>query len=330
MLKEIAVLGAGSWGTALAYRLAQNGLHVRLWGRHSEHMLALADSRENKRYLPGCILPESMTFYSDLSAAVDGISDILLVTPSHAFSEMLQALSPLLSQPRIAWASKGFDPETHGLLDGAVKKVFPNCVMAVLSGPSLAAEVGANLPTAVAVASNDAAFADDLVAAFHADTFRVYRNDDMTGVELCSALKNVLAIAAGIADGMGLGANARSALITRGLVEMRRLCACFSAQESTLMGLAGLGDLLLTATDDRSRNRRFGLAIGAGSSIDAAKGGIDQVIEGMQACFHLHKIILREGLDMPITSEVYAILYEGRQPEEALSRLLWRQAKVEL
>lgn len=329
---SIAVIGAGSWGTALAVRLALNGCDVRLWGRDEASMQRLQETRENKRYLPDCTLPDNITCCSDLSVAIDGADDWLLVVPSKAFDDTLQQLQHLRGGrfSRIAWASKGLDPSTHRFLDEVVKRYFPDAPMAVLSGPSFAAEVALSCPTAVVVAGTDSAWVQQLIDCFHADRFRVYENHDMVGVELCGALKNVLAIAAGIADGMGLGSNARAALLTRGMAEMRRLATYFGADSDTLMGLAGFGDLMLTAMDDRSRNRRFGLALGKGQSLDEAKGGIDQVIEGMVACEIIYQLAQAQSLSLPITEQVYAICYESRSSQDALTQLMSREPGSEV
>ncbi len=329
---SIAVIGAGSWGTALAMRLGLNGCDVRLWGRDVAAMQQMQETRENQRYLPGCILPDTITCHADLAAAIDGANDWLLVVPSKAFDETLSCLQKLAQGrfPRIAWASKGLDPNTHRFLDEVVKRYFPDVPMAVLSGPSFAAEVAQSCPTAVVVAGTEGGWLKDLSDCFNADRFRVYENHDMAGVELCGALKNILAIAAGISDGMGLGSNARAALLTRGMAEMRRLATFFDADPDTLMGLAGFGDLLLTAMDDRSRNRRFGLALGKGQSVDDAKGGIDQVIEGMVACEIVYRLAQAQSLSLPIIEQVYAICYESRSPQDALAQLMSREPGSEV
>ncbi len=325
--KKIAVIGAGSWGTALSISLAKNGVSVRLWGRNKDLMQHMQAERENTRYLPACPLPSQIHCFHDLAEATDGVDDWLLVVPSSAFSDTLEQLQSLHPDktPRISWASKGLDPVSQRFLDETVKRYFPKSPLAVLSGPSFAIEVAQSCPTAVVVAGTESSWVQDLIALFHADRFRVYENTDMIGVELCAALKNVLAIAAGISDGMQLGSNARAALLTRGMVEMRRLAAYFGAKPETLMGLAGLGDLMLTAMDDRSRNRRFGLALGRGQSVEEARGGIDQVVEGMVACRIVHDIMQAQSLSLPITEQVYAICYESRSPAEALNFLMNRE-----
>lgn len=327
---SVVMLGAGSWGTALAWRLATNGVAVRLWGRDPEQMCLMQESRENQRYLPGAMFPDSLQCFSDLGEALHGVTDWIIAVPSHAFANFLQQLQPFVtSSVRIAWVTKGLDQAHHRPLHETVASAFPGVSMAALSGPSLAAEVAQGLPTAISVAGNDDSFNQALAQYFHAAEFRVYQNPDLIGVELCAALKNVLAIGAGIGDGLGLGANARAALITRGLVEMRRLCAALGGQAETLSGLAGLGDLLLTATDDRSRNRRFGLALGRGQSSEEALAEIGQVVEGQANCLHAYKLASSLGVSAPITEQVYRVVHEGLAPAEAVRELMQRDPTVE-
>ncbi|HEY5720448.1 MAG TPA: NAD(P)H-dependent glycerol-3-phosphate dehydrogenase, partial [Gammaproteobacteria bacterium] len=278
----IAVLGAGSWGTALAIRLAHNGNPTRLWGHDPDEVAPLARDRVNARYLPGAPFPAGLDATADLAAALAGVRDVLVAVPSHAFAETLGRLAGHApAGMRVAWATKGLEPETGRLLSEVAAERLPAAqALAVVSGPTFAREVAAGLPTAVTVAANRRAFADALTRRLHAETFRAYTSRDLVGVQLGGAVKNVLAIAAGIADGLGFGANARAALITRGLAEMLRLGRALGARRDTFMGLAGLGDLVLTCTDDQSRNRRFGLALGRGTPPARALAEIGQVVEG--------------------------------------------------
>lgn len=332
----IAVLGAGSWGTALAIQLCRAGGAVTLWGHEPELMTAISAARCNERYLPGVPLPESLTLTSDLASALSDVRDVLIVVPSHAFRAVLNAVQPLLTRPatgsaRILWATKGLESGSGKLLHEVTRDVLGDDVpIAVVSGPTFALEVAHGLPTAVTVASTDKTFAADMAARLHSQTFRAYTSDDVPGVEVGGAVKNVLAIAAGIADGLGYGANARTALITRGLAEMMRLGETLHGQRETFMGLTGLGDLVLTCTDDQSRNRRLGLALGKGESLEDALAAIDQVVEGVQTAREVHDLALIQGVDMPITEQVYAVLYEGRKPKEAVQALLNRDLKAEL
>lgn len=329
--EPIAVIGAGSWGTALALLLARNGNPVRLWGNEPERQRAMQVDRVNARYLPGEVFPENLRVDLTLEACVEGVEDVLVVVPSHAFRSVLQQLKPLVSPSvRIVWGSKGLDPQTKHVLYDVVQAVFSDQTPAVvLAGPSFAAEVAAGLPTAVSVAGNNPEFLQDCIDRFHNDRFRLYVNDDMLGVQLCGALKNILAIAVGIADGLSLGANARAALITRGLAEMTRLNLALGGQERTLMGLAGIGDLVLTCTDNQSRNRRFGLALGQGLDAETAKQHIGQEIEGATNTQQVYALAHSLNVEMPITENVYRILHEGAAPMDVLAELLSRGLKHE-
>jgi glycerol-3-phosphate dehydrogenase (NAD(P)+) len=331
------VLGAGSWGTALAIQLLRHGEPVTLWGHDAEHMSAIAEQGSNERYLPGIILPESLQLEPDLEKAVKGVQNILVAVPSHAFRSVLVAIQPFLSgTSRLIWATKGLEAGSGKLLHEVAKEVLDEIYpLAVMSGPTFAREVAEGLPTAVTVASQNEKFALEMADRFHSETFRAYTSEDVIGVEIGGAVKNVLAIAAGIADGLGFGANTRTALITRGLAEMMRLGEALGDKESmvqreTFMGLAGLGDLVLTCTDNQSRNRRLGLALGKGENIKEALAQIDQVVEGVQTAREVFDLAQREGVDMPITEQVYGVLYEGRSPREAVYDLLARVQKAEL
>lgn len=325
------VLGAGSWGTALAVLLARNGQPTSLWGRDAAQMAQLAASGCNQRYLPGIQLPPALRVSHELPVAAAQARDFLLAVPSHAFRFTLEQIVPFLKpDSRLIWATKGFEPESGKLLHQIVADVFAERYpVAVISGPTFAAEVAKGLPTAVTVASPSAEFAAELALRLRSDSFRAYTSQDMVGVEVGGAVKNVLAIAAGISDGLGFGANARAALITRGLSEVMRLGVALGGQRETLMGLAGLGDLVLTCTDDQSRNRRFGLALGRGEDMAAARRSIAQVIEGTSAAQEAWRLAQTLGIEMPITEQVYQVLYHGRAPREAVGLLLQRELKSE-
>ncbi|WP_371187701.1 NAD(P)H-dependent glycerol-3-phosphate dehydrogenase [Thalassotalea maritima] len=329
---DISVIGAGSYGTALAFCFARNGHKTLLWGRNTEHAAEMRKSRSNERYLPGFTFPDSLIVESDLEAVVKASHNILLVVPSHAFADMLKQIKPMLSSKhRLAWATKGLDPE-HGRLlrDVAVEVVGEDMPLAVLSGPTFAKEMAAGLPTAISVAATNDAFAKSLADLLHCDrTFRVYQNDDFIGVQLGGAVKNVIAIGAGMADGMGFGANARTALITRGLAEMSRLGAALGAKPSTFMGMAGLGDLVLTCTDNQSRNRRFGLALGSGETVEHAMTTIGQVVEGYRNTKEVHMLAKRHQVEMPIVEQIYQVLYQDKPAKEAALDLLGRDRKHE-
>lgn len=328
----IAVLGAGSWGTALAVLLAHNGNAVRLWSWEKHHVEAMAKDRCNQEFLAGIDFPDNISVYHDLAAAVADIDDILIVVPSHAFRTLLQSLKPLLStSARIAWATKGFDSASGELLSEVTKAELGNsCPLAVLSGPSFALEVATFKPTAVTLAATDENFGAALRDRFHCHTFRIYLSDDLIGVQIGGAVKNVLAIAVGISDGMSFGANTRAALITRGLAEMIRLGVAMGGRQETFMGLAGVGDLVLTCTDDQSRNRRYGLAIGRGVTVDAAKNQIKQVVEGSENVAIVHELAAKYHVDMPISEQVHAIVSGKESASEALNKLLARTPKYEV
>ena len=330
-IDAIAVLGAGSWGTALALQLARNGRQVRLWGRNPDDLSKLDADRENARYLPGAAFPDTLTVVSDLAACVDGLNDVLISVPSHGLRETLLLVKPALERgARICWATKGFELATGKLPHQVAAEVLgDDRPMAVLSGPTFAKEVGAGLPTAMTVAANDEQFAEDLALAFSDQSFRAYTSDDMVGVEVGGAVKNVLAIGAGISDGLGFGANTRIALINRGLAEMTRLGVALGAQTETFLGLAGMGDLVLTCTDDLSRNRRMGLALAAGKSIDEAQTEIQQVVEGVLAAKAVEQVAASTGVEMPICHQIYRILYEDASPREAVGALMARSLKAE-
>ena len=329
---KITVLGAGSYGTALAICLARNGHKTLLWGRDESHVAAMAQDRENSKYLADCPFPETLTLEADLIKAVQASENILVVVPSHAFADMLKQIKPVLTgNEKIAWATKGLDPETGGLLQDVARKVLGDSVsLAVLSGPTFAKEMASGLPTAISLSSEDDFFVSELSDLLHCEKlFRVYSNKDFIGVQLGGAVKNVIAIAAGIADGIGFGANARTALITRGLAEMTRLGLALKAEPATFMGMAGLGDLVLTCTDNQSRNRRFGLALGQGSEVEEAIANIGQVVEGYRNTKEVYMLAQRYGVEMPIVEQVYQVLYNSKNAKLAAAALLSRDRKFE-
>ncbi|GLP97776.1 NAD(P)H-dependent glycerol-3-phosphate dehydrogenase [Paraferrimonas sedimenticola] len=329
---DIVVLGAGSYGTALAISLANNGHKVLIWGHLPEHMEALARDRSNQEFLPDIPFPDTLQPEPDLAKALAATRNVLVVVPSHVFGLVLKQAQPhLRDDARLVWATKGLEPETGRLLkDVAHDALGDKYPLAVLSGPTFAKELAAGLPTAIAVASPDQSFAQDLVELLHCkNRFRVYINDDFVGLQLGGAVKNVIAIGAGMSDGIGFGANARTALITRGLVEMGRLGEALGAQPGTFMGMSGLGDLVLTCTDNQSRNRRFGLALGQGADIDQAQEEIGQVVEGYRNTKEVYVLAQRMGVEMPIVEQIYQVLYQGKPATEAAKVLLSRVPKSE-
>ncbi|MCD6055991.1 MAG: hypothetical protein K0R12_953 [Gammaproteobacteria bacterium] len=327
---RLSVIGAGSWGTALALVAARNQHPVLLYGHDPNSVAELIHARQNKRYLPGILFPDELKPTADLAQAVQSASDVLVAVPSHVFGECIRQLIPLVkSHQRICWATKGLDPNSGDLLHTLVHKHLPSLACGVLSGPSFAAEAAKGLPTAVVVASENPGLIEVMTTYFHSPVFRVYGNTDVIGVEIGGAVKNVLAIAAGLSDGLGFGANARAALITRGLQEIIRLGRSLGARSDTLMGLAGMGDLVLTCTDNQSRNRRFGVAIGQGQDSRQAQATIGQVVEGFSNAKAVCQLAKEKGVDMPIVAEVYAILYENKSPLDAVNALMARKPTVE-
>jgi len=327
----IAVLGAGSWGTALAVLIAHNGYRTFLWGHDAARQARLVHERENARYLPGVRFPDNLIIREDLNETVEEASHLLLVVPSHAFRATLDAIKPRLSKDSIiAWATKGIEPATGRLLSQVAKDVLgDDRELGVISGPTFAKEVAQGLPTAVTVAARDTVTAEAIAAWLRNDRVRVYTSTDLIGVELGGATKNVLAIATGISDGLGLGANARAALITRGLAEMRRLNEALGGKPETVMGLAGIGDLVLTSTDNQSRNRQLGLALGKGRQLATILGEIGQVVEGVVAAREVLGLAKRLQVDMPITEQVCRVLFEGVTPQVAVEVLLRREPRQE-
>jgi len=327
---SVAVLGAGSWGTALAAVLARNGVPTTLWGRDAQALVAMQATHRNTRYLPEMELAESLAYQPDLHAAVRGAQVLLIVTPSHAFAELIERIAADVAPGAgIAWATKGFDPASGRFLHEIVAERLPGVPAAIVTGPSFAREVAQGLPTAVTVHSTNGAFAHTVAELLHSTRFRAYTGSDVIGAELGGAMKNVLAVATGVADGMQLGLNARAGLITRGLNEMLRLGAAIGARPETLMGLAGLGDLVLTCTGDLSRNRRLGLALGRGVSLKDAVAQIGQVVESIETVDTVMRLANRHGLELPISHGVQRVLHEEITPTEGMRELLARERKPE-
>jgi glycerol-3-phosphate dehydrogenase (NAD(P)+) len=330
-MRPIVVLGAGSWGTALAIQFARGGGPTVLWGRAEDEPEKIARERENVRYLPGAKFPASLHIEPDLGKALAQGDDVVLVVPSSVLRAVLGEIKPKLGPgARVAWASKGFELATGKLPHQVAQEVLgPDVPIAVLSGPTFAKEVGQGLPTAIAVASPDEAFARSLAERISSGGFRAYTQSDIVGVEIGGAVKNVLAIATGCSDGLGYGSNSRVFLISRGLAELVRLGVALGAKRETLMGLAGLGDLVLTCTDDQSRNRRFGRALAAGKPVDQAIAEIGQVVEGYHAAEAVHLVAGKHGVDMPICRFVFDVLHGGVPLEEVVKAMLSREVTPE-
>ena len=326
-----AVLGAGSWGTALSMQLLRSGSRAVLWDWNREHIEAIGKARCNKQFLPDFPLPDGLLVEPELESAVRMAAEILIVVPSHAFVGILEQIKPWLKPGQgVAWACKGLEPGTGQFLHEPAQKLFGDeRPLAVVTGPSFAKEVAADLPTAVTVAGTEPAYCAKVASALHGGNFRAYTSDDIIGAELGGSVKNVLAVATGICDGMGLGNNTRAALVTRGLVEMMRLGRALGARDQTLTGLTGMGDLVLTCTGDLSRNRRLGLALGAGKTVEAAVAEIGQVVEGVQTSEEVWRLARRHGVEMPIAEQVYGIIHQGRDPYQSVRELLSREQKHE-
>jgi len=327
----ITVLGAGSWGTALAIQLARDARPTVLWGRAEDQPELLAAERCNQRYLPDARFPDELAIEPVLEKAVRGTDDLLVCVPSVAFRQVLDSINPHLAvSSRVAWATKGFEQQTGKLPHEVARDVLgEKRPLAVLSGPTFAREVGAGLPTAMTIAATDIDFGNSLAERISNHQFRAYTSDDIIGVEVGGAVKNVIAIAAGISDGLGFGANTRIALISRGLIEMTRLGVALGAKATTFTGLSGMGDLTLTCTDDQSRNRRMGLALAGGRSPDEIASEIGQVVEGVYAAKSVHEVAARKDIEMPICEQVYRILYAGAMPSDAVTALMSRALKSE-
>jgi glycerol-3-phosphate dehydrogenase (NAD(P)+) len=327
----VAVLGAGSWGTALALLLARNGRPALLWGNDAAQQARLERERLNSVYLPGIPFPAGLSVQHVLAETVKSSSRFLIAVPSHGFRATLAALQPLLPADAVlAWATKGLEPGSGKLLSRVAAEVLGDrASLAVISGPTFAREVALNMPSALTVASERETAAEEVSTWLRNDRVRVYTSRDVAGVQLGGAIKNVMAIAAGISDGLGFGANARAALITRGLAELTRLGVAMGGQKETFMGLAGAGDLILTCTDNASRNRRVGLALGQGRRLAEILADLGQEAEGVATARELYQLAKKLHVDMPITEQVYRVLYENLPPQAAVEALLRREPRSE-
>lgn len=326
---KITILGAGAWGTALAISLSAHH-SLTLWARDRRQIDAITGARENTRYLPGFSLRDSIALSADVTQAINGAELILAVVPTSGFRALMIALTQAGNTAPIVWACKGFEPSGAKLLHQvAAETLHADVPRGVLSGPSFAQEVAQGLPCALTLASSDAAFAQEVAARLNNHHLRVYSSSDVVGVELGGAVKNVMAIAAGISDGMGFGLNARAALITRGLAEITRLGLALGGRLETFMGLAGVGDLILTCTGDLSRNRSVGLQLAQGQALQAILEQLGHTAEGVHTCAEVLRMAEQVKVEMPITREVYRVMFEGLSPRQALEDLLAREPKPE-
>lgn len=328
-MAEIAILGAGSWGTAVAVHLARNGHHIHLWDRDENKLRQMQATRINAAYLPSILLPPNIIFHTDLKNCAAHASSFFIAVPSQGFVDLLTQLAPQLTpNSLVMWGTKGL-VNSKFLHSVAVDCLGVNHQLVAVSGPSFAKEVALGLPTAVTVAASVRKEAEAAAKLFHSKMFRAYVSTDIIGVEIGGVVKNVIAIATGISDGLGFGANARAALITRGLTEMTQLGTKLGGKISTFYGLAGVGDLILTATDNQSRNRRFGIALGEGLTADAAKIKIGQVVEGARNANELFQLAQDHCVEMPICQQVYRVLYQALPAAEGVKNLLERKMKAE-
>ncbi len=329
---KFTVLGAGSFGTALAILLCHNQQDTTLWSARPDQLSVIESERENKKFLPNIAIPQSLKFCHDLGQAVASSDVLLIAVPSHAFTHVCQQIIKTSKTPKsLLWISKGLDPKSGQLLSAIANQYFNDTVpKALLTGPSFAKEIATNQPTAVVVASNNQQYAQQLQQSLHSDYFRIYLSDDIIGAQLGGAIKNVLAVAVGISDGLGFGMNTRAGLMTRGLAEMTRLGLALGAKPQTLTGLSGLGDLILTCTDNQSRNRRFGLAIGQGKSQQQACQDIGQVVEGIQTTQLVYQLAQRFNVSMPITEQMYQLLYKNAPVKQVVIALTNREPAPEV
>ena len=330
-MSRIGVLGGGSWGTALAVHLSRNGHQVRLWARDAELVRRMREDQRNVTYLPGVTFPPSLTPTSKLDAALDGVAYVLCAVPSHGLRTVVRSAAPLI-RPGVPIVSttKGLEPDTlRRMSEVIVEEAGEHHAVAVLSGPSFAIEVARQLPTAVSVAAADGAVATAVQNEFRGPALRLYVTDDVAGVEIGGAMKNVIAIAAGVVDGLGLGRNAMAALITRGLAEMARLAVAAGGRRDTLAGLSGLGDLVLTCTGELSRNRFVGVELGRGRRLDEILSGMRMVAEGVRTTDAALALGARHGVELPIAVQMAAVLHGRVAPLEAVERLMLRPPKAE-
>ena len=328
-MAKINVIGSGGWGTAIAIMLAKNGHDILMWSYLKEESDNLKKYYENKPYLPGVKIPETVEFTSDISLCGDA-ELIIIATPSHAVRSTASALAPYLKKGQtILNISKGLEDKTHATLSQVLKEELPDCEIAVMSGPSHAEEVSRGIPTTNVVAANTEAIANKIQDIMTGPNFRVYINSDMLGVELGGALKNVIALSAGILDGLKLGDNTKAALITRGIVEIARLGVAMGAKPETFNGLSGIGDMIVTCTSMHSRNRRAGILIGQGKTREEATAEVKMVVEGIKTCKAAKELADILNVEMPIVNEAYKILFEGMPASDSISNLMRRENKHE-
>jgi glycerol-3-phosphate dehydrogenase (NAD(P)+) len=330
-MSKIAVIGSGSWGTAFSFMLGRNKHNVCLWSYFKEESEELARCRENKQYLPGVLLPECISFTPDMEECVCGAGLVVIATPSHTVRQTAKNLAPYIKSGQvIVCISKGFDEESLLRLSQVISSEIPHAAVASMSGPSHAEEVGRCLPTTNVVAHPDLKVAQYIQDLIMAPEFRIYTSDDIIGVELGGSLKNIIALCAGISDGLGYGDNTKAALMTRGLAEIIRLGRAMGGRLETFAGLAGVGDLIVTCTSMHSRNRRAGILIGQGKTAEQAQKEVKMVVEGVKTTKAAYKLSQKYDIDMPITHQAYNILFENKNPLQAVNELMCRSKKEEI
>ncbi len=328
-MAKVSVVGSGSWGTAIAIMLAENGHQVTLWSYFPEESESLREYRENLQFLPGVKIPETVTFTSKIAECVPA-DLVITASPSHAMRNTAKALAQVVEKGQVILnISKGLEEETLATLSDILKEELPDCEIAVMSGPSHAEEVSRKIPTTNVVAAEKESTANRIQDIMMNKRFRVYTNPDVLGVELGGSLKNVIALCAGVLDGMGLGDNTKAALMTRGIVEMARLGTAMGAKAETFYGLSGIGDLIVTCTSMHSRNRRAGILIGQGKTVEEAQAEVKMVVEGVKTCRAAYALAKKVGVEMPIVNEAYRALFEGMPPRDAVTHLMEREKKHE-
>jgi glycerol-3-phosphate dehydrogenase (NAD(P)+) len=325
MSAKIAVVGAGSWGTALATVLDGKGIKLNLWIREEDLLEVVKDTRENTMYLPGVKLGGNINPMGDMEECISGCETVIFSVPSHVVRDVAGSIAPSIQRSqRIVNVAKGLDTGTLKRLSQVLQEALPDNKVAVMSGPSHAEEVGKGIPTTVVAASPDREMAEYVQNLFMAPAFRVYTNPDITGVEMGGALKNVIALGAGISDGLGYGDNTKAALMTRGIVEIARLGVKMGAKAATFAGLSGIGDLIVTCTSMHSRNRRAGIQIGQGKTLEEVLGGTHMVVEGVKSTQAAYELSVLHGIEMPITRELYNVLFEGADVRKSVENLMLR------
>lgn len=331
-MAEVAVLGTGSWGTALAVLLAKKGIEVNMWGRNEDKVKTIMQVRENKQYLPGIALPPEITVSSNMESIVENTRYIVLSVPSHTIRDICKEIRPLVKTNTIIInTAKGIETETQKRLSQVIEEELADnkVAISVLSGPSHAEEVGKEIPTAVVVGADLKETAEEVQDLFMSPNFRVYTNPDLVGIEIGAALKNVIAIGTGITEGLGYGDNSKAALITRGAAEIARLGVAAGANPLTFAGLTGIGDLIVTCTSMHSRNRRAGIKIGQGYTLEETLANVGMVVEGVKATRAACALSQHYGVSMPICHETFEVLFNGKNPREAVVDLMMRQKKHE-